>query len=384
MYSDKTRFLIVTASIGSGHTRAAEAISSEIKRKYPQAEIKVVDFMSAKTAYLNGFIKEAYLKILHIVPDMYEFMYSFTSGRMPGFSVQNLLAMAMKNDMAALIADSRADVVVFTHPFPCAAAAYLKRTKQIDALVCGVITDFAVHQLWVYKEVDMYFVAHSSFRQQLASKGIEEWRIHDTGIPIAESFSRNYDSDELMNRLCLTNDRPVVLIMGGGLGLGGVKDALVELENSSLDMQIMVVAGENQELWNQLNKLSERSHHDIRVWGFSNNVPELMAVADVLVTKPGALTISEALSMHLPLILSEPIPGQEKENAAFIEKTGAAVWVKDMRRISEFTDRLLQDQSRLTFMRQQAAKVCRPYAAKQIVEHIIDGLPRPVKKETAG
>lgn len=384
MYSDKTRFLIVAASIGSGHMRAAEAVGSEIKRKYPQAEIRIVDFMSAKTAYLNGFLKEAYLKMLHIVPDMYEFLYAFTSGRMSGFSVQNLLAMAMKNDMAALLADSQADVAIFTHPFPCAAAAYLKRTKQTKALICGVITDFAVHQLWVYPEVDLYFVAHSSFCRQLAARGVEDWRIYDTGIPIAEAFSRSYDNAALLKRLSLTKDRPVILIMGGGLGLGGVKDALVELEKSAANMQIMVVAGENQSLWNQLNKMSARSQHDIRVWGFSNNVPELMAAADLLITKPGALTICEALAMHLPLILSEPIPGQEKENAAFIEKTGAAIWVKEIKEISGCIDQVLQDPVKLAFMRQQAAKACRPQAARLIVEQIAARLSKPLTKETAG
>ncbi len=384
MYSDKTRFLLVTASIGAGHTRAAEAVGGELKKKHPKAEITVVDFMSAKTAYLNGFLKEAYLKMLSLAPDMYEFLYSFTGGKMQGFSIQNMLALAMKNDMESLIRENGADVVIFTHPFPCAAAAYLKKTHQIEAVLCGVITDFAVHQLWVYKEVDMYFVAGRPFKKQLVDKGIDDWRVHDTGIPIAEAFSRSYDRQSIARRLNLAMERPVILIMGGGLGLGGVKAALLELENSRTPLQLMVVAGENQTLWSELNEFSSHSQHTIRVFGYSNHVPELMAAADVLITKPGALTISEALSMHLPLILSEPIPGQERENAAFIEATGAAIWLKDIKEIPRCVDNLLKDEEKMAAMRQQAERVCRPYAANRIAAYIMENLEKIAAKETAG
>lgn len=129
MHANDKNFLIVTASIGAGHNRAAEAIESEIRLKHPNAQIHIADFMSTKTAYLNGFLKEAYLKMLSYVPDMYEFLYSFTSGRLRGFSVQSLLALAMKSDMETLINRWKADVVVCTHPFPCAAAAYLKKKQ---------------------------------------------------------------------------------------------------------------------------------------------------------------------------------------------------------------------------------------------------------------
>jgi processive 1,2-diacylglycerol beta-glucosyltransferase len=371
MYSDGTRFLIVTASIGSGHTRAAEAVADEIKRKYSQAEIEIVDFMSSQTAYLNGFLKEAYLKILSLAPDMYQFLYSVTGNKMSGFSVQGLLALAMKNDMAELIKKSGASVIIFTHPFPCAAAAYLKRTGQIDALLCGVITDFAVHQLWVYNEVDLYFVAHSSLKKKLAERGISEGRIFDTGIPITAEFANSFDREKIMQKLAINNPLPIVLVMGGGLGLGGIKATLLELDTAGRDFQIMVVSGKNQSLKEELSELAERSRHNIRVWGYSNNVAELMAASDVLVTKPGALTISEALAMKLPLVLSEPIPGQEKENAAFVEKTGAAIWVKDIKNIAKCVDDVLGDAERLSFMRRQAAKNCRPAAAEEIAAAIM-------------
>lgn len=370
MYSNKKSFLIVTASIGSGHNRAAEAIASEIKIKYPNAQIHTVDFMSTKTAYLNGFLKEAYLKMLNLVPDMYDFLYSFTSGKVRGFSVQSLLALAMKNDMENLIDRYRADVVVCTHPFPCAAAAYLKKSKQADIVLAGVITDFAVHQLWVYQEVDLYFVANEQIKKELMLRGIVNWKINDTGIPISSSFSAKYDSAELLEKLKLDGGQPVFLIMGGGLGLGGVKATLDCLEKINTAIQILVVTGENPSLWSELKKQSAYSKHKVQVWGFSNNVQELMAVSDLLISKPGALTISEALAMELPMLLNEPIPGQEKENAAYMEKTGAAIWLKDRTNLTKIVNEILLHSERLISMRSNAKVYKRPNAARDVVSHI--------------
>ncbi|WP_110953632.1 MGDG synthase family glycosyltransferase [Anaerosinus massiliensis] len=370
MYSNKKNFLIVTASIGAGHNRAAEAIGNEIKIKYPQAEIHIVDFMSTKTAYLNGILKEAYLKMLSLVPDMYEFLYSFTRGKLQGVSVQSLLALAMKNDMASLVRRYNADVVICTHPFPCAAAAYLKKTKQIDAVLSGVITDFSIHQLWVYKEVDLYFVGNSALRSELTQKGIDAWRIYDTGIPIDTYFNQNYNKIELIEKMQLDEISPIILVMGGGLGLGGVNLALQSLETIDVKVQIIVVAGENQNLWLDLKAQAGKSKHMIQVWGFSNNVQELMAVSTILISKPGALTISEALAMELPMILNEPIPGQEKENAAYVESIGAAIWVKDSTKLADVVAGILTNPEKLIEMRHNARQFKKPNAANDIVEKI--------------
>ncbi len=370
MYANKKNFLIVTASIGSGHNRAAQAIGNEIRSKYPQANIHIVDFMSTKTAYLNMLLKEAYLIMLNLLPAMYALLYNWTGGRLKGFSIQTLLAIAMKNDMRNLIKLYQADVVICTHPFPCAAAAYLKKNEQVDILLAGVITDFAIHQLWVYKEVDMYFLCNASMANLLAEKGVDKWRIFDTGIPIDTSFAVHYDKNKLAQEMNLDLTIPIILVMGGGLGMGGVKFALTALENIQQRMQVLVVAGENQNLRSQLRKVAEESKHSVRVWGFSDNIQELMAVSTLLITKPGALTICEALAMELPMVLSEPIPGQEKENAAYIEATGTALWVRNTDELASIVERLILDTEALSLMRKNAQKYKKPYAAETIVDEI--------------
>lgn len=367
MYVKNKKYLIVTASIGSGHNRAAQAIGNEIKNTDPDAEIHIVDFMSTKTAYLNMLLKEAYLAMLNLIPDMYELLYSWTGGRLKGFSVQSMLALAMKNDMRNLIEQYQADVVICTHPFPCAAAAWLKKKGLEKIVLAGVITDYAVHQLWVYKEVDLYFVGNAKVKTDLGRKGVKEWRIHDTGIPIDPSFDTGYDAEMLAKKFGLDLARPVLLVMGGGLGMGGIKMALDALEGAQSPQQILVVAGENQRLCNELKKRAAQSKNKVQVWGFYDRIPELMAVATLLVTKPGALTISEALAMELPMILSEPIPGQEKENAAYLESTGTAVWIKNSHELPQVVEKLVKDQAYLDSMRENARKYKKPQAAKEIV-----------------
>lgn len=362
--------LIITASIGSGHNKAAEAISNEMKAKYPAASIHTVDFMSTKTAYLNGLLKEIYLKMLDFIPNLYEFLYNFTAGRLPGFSVQSLLAMAMKRNMEGLIRQYEADIVICTHPFPCAAASSLKKSGRLEALLVGVITDFSVHQMWVYENIELYFVAHQAMREDLIRRGIVAERIRVTGIPIARVFNSEYNRQALLAKFNLEPDLPVILIMGGGLGLGGVKFALHQLEDLSMPLQILVVTGTNAALWSEINEYAAGSKQRVEVWGYSNNVEELMAVATCLISKPGALTICEALAMELPMLLHEPIPGPETENAVYVAGNGAAVWIQDNEKLGVTLGQLLSRPAELANMRRQAGMCKRPQAAGDIVDAI--------------
>lgn len=362
--------LIVTASIGSGHNKAAAAVGNELKNHYPNAHINIVDFMSPETAYLNDLLKEIYLKMLDFIPVLYEFLYNFTAGRVKGSSIQTLLAYFMKRNMASLIERYQADIIICTHPFPCAAASYLKSKQHIKALLFTVVTDFCLHQIWIYKNVDMYFVAHSGLKDELTKRGITPERIAITGIPINKVFSEPFDQKALLKKFELNENIPTVLIMGGGLGLGSVKYALEALESLTLPMQILVVAGANISLWSEVNCYIAHSRHKIKVWGYSHNINELMAISTLLISKPGALTISEAMARELPMLLHAPIPGPEAENATYLVDHGVAVWVQKKENISETVKDLLTDIDRLAWMKQNAHHLKEPDAAKKVVDNM--------------
>lgn len=366
--------LVVTASMGSGHNKAANAVAEAIKRKYPVNKINVIDFMSTETAYFNSLVKDIYLKMLDHTPSVYEFFYKFTSDSTKGSTIQSVFAHAMKKDMRELIKKYEADMVICTHPFPCAAASYLKQTGEINIPLITVMTDFCVHQFWLYKNIDIYFTANDLLKKEMVNQGLLEERIFVTGIPVGYNFRVDYNRDDLLAKFKLEKDKPVALIMGGGLGLGGVKNALCQLEHLEKDIQILVITGVNVALWSEMNEYAQHSKHKIFVWGYSHNIQEFMSVATFLISKPGALTISEALTRELPMILHDPIPGPEVDNAKFVSDNGAAIWVKHQDTLDAVVREVLSDATILPKLRNNAKVLKKPYASDNIADVIANML----------
>lgn len=366
--------LVVTASMGSGHNKAANAVAEAIKRKYPVNKINVIDFMSTETAYFNSLVKDIYLKMLDHTPSVYEFFYKFTSDSTKGSTIQSVFAHAMKKDMRELIKKYEADMVICTHPFPCAAASYLKQTGEINVPLITVMTDFCVHQFWLYKNIDIYFTANDLLKKEMVNQGLLEERIFVTGIPVGYNFRVDYNRDDLLAKFKLEKDKPVALIMGGGLGLGGVKNALCQLERLKKDIQILVITGANVALWSEMNEYAQHSKHKIFVWGYSHNIQEFMSVATFLISKPGALTISEALTRELPMILHDPIPGPEVDNAKFVSDNGAAIWVKHQDTLDAVVREVLSDATILPKLRNNAKVLKKPYASDNIADVIANML----------
>ena len=366
--------LVVTASMGSGHNKAANAVAEAIKRKYPVNKINVIDFMSTETAYFNSLVKDIYLKMLDHTPSVYEFFYKFTSDSTKGSTIQSVFAHAMKKDMRELIKKYEADMVICTHPFPCAAASYLKQTGEINIPLITVMTDFCVHQFWLYKNIDIYFTANDLLKKEMVHQGLLEERIFVTGIPVGYNFRVDYNRDDLLAKFKLEKDKPVALIMGGGLGLGGVKNALCQLERLKKDIQILVITGANVALWSEMNEYAQHSKHKIFVWGYSHNIQEFMSVATFLISKPGALTISEALTRELPMILHDPIPGPEVDNAKFVSDNGAAIWVKHQDTLDAVVREVLSDATILPKLRNNAKVLKKPYASDNIADVIANML----------
>lgn len=366
--------LVVTASMGSGHNKAANAVAEAIKRKYLVNKINVIDFMSTETAYFNSLVKDIYLKMLDHTPSVYEFFYKFTSDSTKGSTIQSVFAHAMKKDMRELIKKYEADMVICTHPFPCAAASYLKQTGEINIPLITVMTDFCVHQFWLYKNIDIYFTANDLLKKEMVNQGLLEERIFVTGIPVGYNFRVDYNRDDLLAKFKLEKDKPVALIMGGGLGLGGVKNALCQLERLKKDIQILVITGANVALWSEMNEYAQHSKHKIFVWGYSHNIQEFMSVATFLISKPGALTISEALTRELPMILHDPIPGPEVDNAKFVSDNGAAIWVRHQDTLDAVVREVLSDATILPKLRNNAKVLKKPYASDNIADVIANML----------
>lgn len=345
MNKDNARkILIVSASIGSGHMQAARAIEEYWKLKEPQATISHVDFLDTETLSVEHLIKGTYIKMIDVFPMLYDMIYRASKGEKRGTVMQTVVSYLLKNRMLKLIQQENPDVIVFTHPFPCGAAAILKRQGHIDMPLVAILTDFSSHQFWLYPQVDTYFVATEGMVTEMTDAGIDSDKIRVSGIPVRRAFFKDAITNYEMKS-------PIkVLIMGGGLGLGSLETALQHLDGVDTIDEITVVTGQNTSLYESLVTLSATMNTKTTVYGYTSNISELMQSSTLLVTKPGALTCMEAVTIGLPMVFFNAIPGQEEANAKLLEHRGCARWARDIHNLEDVVTALLINPMRLKEM----------------------------------
>lgn len=301
----KREFFIMTASIGEGHSQAARAIAETIKQVHPDDAVRVLDFLSRDVFSIDHVLKESYLKMIRIFPEMYDSLYSNSQNRHLGATFQSLLSWSFRKRMKRLITVLKPDALLFTHPFPACAANLLKKEGDINTPLLGVITDFDIHQLWVYKHLDVYCVPSEDLARKLEAHNVPRNIIHTTGIPVRKSFY-----EELKNPS--PKEKGTVLIMGGGLGLGNITDTLLRLDKIDSVSQFIIATGQNINLYEEVASIRSSLRHPVDLHSYTNKVAEMMSKSELIVTKPGALTCTEALTMNLPMVLVNALPGQER------------------------------------------------------------------------
>jgi len=364
------KILILTASIGSGHIKAAEAVAEELVRQQPQAEIVTVDFMARSTSFWHWLTKKIYLEMLNFVPNLYDVFYRFSSSETGGNCGKNMFALFMLPVFNRLQAEHRPDCVICTHPFPAGTVSLWKGKHHSSLPLSVVMTDYSLHPMWLSSGVDSYFMATEDMRQGLIEQGFAVKTLHAEGIPISAELQGLPAKEDLRKVLGIGREERVILLMGGGLGLGGIEQTLQELEKIKQSFVLLVVAGRNEQLQKQAENFAAGSHHTIRTWGYTDEVKRLMRAADLLITKPGALTISEAFALGTPMLLHDPIPGPETENAVYATRHGAAVWLHPGEKLAAAVEEIFHGDS-LSQMHEQALKLARPLASQKIVKIIL-------------
>jgi len=365
------RILIVSASIGNGHMQAASAICEELRESI-SCNVEIVDFLQVgqfRYPKLNrlqielmNLMKSSYYGILKVAPHVYKEIYKITE-KQHTRKVIDFINAANQKTMANLIASYRPHIVICTHPFPLGAASQLRCKKKRDFTLVGVITDFAVHSWWLGDGVDHYFVANEVMASELQEHAISANQITCAGIPVGKSFTPVSNKSR--------KQVPHILVMGGGLGFGRMETTLQELEKLPSPVEVAVVAGKNQEIEERARILARTLKNKVTVLPFSPNIATMMKDADLLITKPGGLTCSEALAVNLPMILLNPLPGQEEENASYLHEQGSAFWIQDEREIAgKIAALLFGNQKCLQEMQVKCAAISPEFATARIAEKI--------------
>ncbi|WMT41557.1 glycosyltransferase [Paenibacillus sp. D2_2] len=377
MSSRMPRIIILFASYGDGHYRASQAIEACLRARGIN-EVILLDLMAKSHPLLNEFTKFVYMHSYKSLAPVYGWLYNSTKELQPGDPLHSLLHSLGIRKLHQIIEQFEPDMVIHTFP-QLTMPRLLKKTGKSIPLI-NIITDFDLHGRWIHPDVDRYYVATEDLKEQIESRGIPAKHIQVTGIPIRSNFSEavqepilrdspdTADPTDSLNYLY--SGKRTVLLMAGAYGVMhdilNICERLLREEN----IQVIAVCGRNSGLYNGL-RVAMGSHPDLYLYGYVNHVATLMRASDCIVTKPGGLTLAEALECRLPMFLYRPVPGQELNNAKYLQDKGIARITNSHRQLTEEILSLLHDEDQLTLVRRKIDELRRPKAAELIVNDIL-------------
>jgi processive 1,2-diacylglycerol beta-glucosyltransferase len=367
--------LILHATAGAGHTRAAQAIGAALKAR--GEAFQLVDILDCTPALFRRMYVKSYIDLVQKAPELWGYLYDRTDVVRPATSkrVKARLAFNQLNSQPfkKLLKEAGPRAIVCTHFLPLELLSDLKGRGKIEVPVHAVVTDVSPHALWVYPNIDCYHVATVSAARELVRKGFPAERIRVTGIPVDPVFAERTASPAARTKLRLP-ERPTGLLLSGGFGVGPMVEALESFRSSPAEISLVVVAGKNAELEAKCRAVAKTLPVPVTVHGFVTNMHELMDAADLIVTKPGGLTTTEVLAKGKPMALVSPIPGQEQRNCEYLLEAGAAVRLYDVGDAAFYLTGWLADTERMKRMTAAARAIARPRAANEIAAAVIEGV----------
>ncbi len=369
--------LILSVSAGAGHVRAAQALVATAERDYPDAKITHLDVMDFVPNSFRKLYADSYIKLVDKAPLLWAYLYQNSDTQ----TSTSLLTKIRRNierlntrDLKKEISKLAPDAIICTHFLPAELASRRMSKGEEMPPVWVQVTDFDVHGLWVHPHIAGYFVASHEVAARLQARGIAAEHIKVTGIPIMPQFSTPFNAAIYASSLGLDTQKITLLMMSGGLGVGNLPTMARALLAQSGHFQIIALAGKNKALLEELQTIAAEYPNRLYPMGFTNTIEKLMGVADIAITKPGGLTSSECLAMHLPMVVVSPIPGQEERNADYLLESGAALKAVDIPALCYKVNQLIENPAHLNYMRERMAKVAKPTAANTVLACVFSAL----------
>jgi processive 1,2-diacylglycerol beta-glucosyltransferase len=395
------KVLILSASTGGGHNRAARAIKEEITKKIingENLECEIVDSLKFVHNMMDKIISQGYEKSALYTPKAYGRAYRISESDIISKHEfkNNPIAGLMARKLGKLIESKKPDVIIGTHPFPMIALCSIKKDNsplenklastikknlklsyEIDMPpMISVLTDYTTHSTWIQQEIDHYIVGDEFVKQLLIEELVAEKKVHTYGIPVEKSFLTNRDRQTVLSELNLDKDKFTILLMGGSFGAGNIRETLIELLDINRDFQIIVISGRNETLKEKIDKslLSYTHNKNVCSLGFTDKMNDILASVDILITKPGGLTTTEALLKGIPMIIPYYIPGQEEENLDFLLNCGAALKPTKKYTIPVLIKTLIDDPNRLKRLKENIDCMKKYGSAEKIADLVLQEL----------
>lgn len=369
---EKRRILLMYITKVSGHRQATVAIQQALRQMDPEIEAPAVNGFGYTYPLLEKVINKAYMSVIKRTPKVWDYLYDNPKIVKNSESIKNFLHKTSHKKIGRLIDQYRPDTIVCTQAFPCGMVADYKRAYHSSFRIIGVLTDFSPHSYWIHEGVDCYVVPSQDVKERLIKKGVAPEAVRVYGIPIRTRFAARLERKPLAEKLGLDPQVPTVLVMGGGQGLGPIKKIVKSLMKITIDLQVIVLAGVNKKIVGSLRRYAQRTDKKILVFEFTPQVDEFMELAALIITKPGGITTAECLAKGLPIVIIDPIPGQETRNTDFLIEKGIGIRVDDTNDIGEEVELLLRSPQRLAAMRKAAYDNAKPDAAMDIARLILE------------
>jgi processive 1,2-diacylglycerol beta-glucosyltransferase len=382
--SPQKRVLILSASVGGGHVRAAEAIEAAMRQSAPGVAVRHIDVLTLANRAFRKVYGRWYLDFAERAPHFLGYVYDWLDrpqerkGELEPAALRVALEKLNMQPFLKLLKSDVWDIVVNSHFLPAEIIASLRGAGRIALPQVTVTTDFMTHRLWVQEPCEHYFTATEEGAVYLASWGVERGRITVSGIPIHPDFCRRKARRDCLDAHGLEGVRPMVLILSGGFGVGPIGDILQAVLSLELPLEVMVVCGRNAELPLRLAEVPCPARHRVAIVGYTTAIDELMAAADVVISKPGGLTSAEVLARGCALAIVNPIPGQESRNADYLLENGAAIKIGPTATLPYKLGQLLDDPRRLAQLKSRARRLARPRAAFTVAETVLALIGHPV------
>lgn len=374
------RVMILSVTAGFGHHATAKAVADMLREQ--GATVETVDVYDYISKIVKETIDKGYLFTSKHTQELYRLVYLLAENHGSGYfstplSIINIVNALGATKFARVVNDFSPDVIVCTHIFAAQLVNDLKKRDLLSAPTLGIVTDYTIHPYWEdVPRIEYIVTASELLTHRAVKKGIEEHRILPFGIPIHPKFNRPLAQDEARAALGLDPVHPTILMMGGSMGYSDNKKLIHQLDLCGLPFHLLVVCGNNKKQYHEMCKLAETGTGvcTIHPYGFVDNVEVMMSAADCIITKPGGLTVSEALAKNLPMILVNPIPGHEERNVEFLLNNGMACLITKTFPVDEAVYHLFKNPHRLQSVRRTMAAVAHPDATERLCHFILHEL----------
>ncbi|MBQ2670617.1 MAG: galactosyldiacylglycerol synthase [Clostridia bacterium] len=363
------KVLLLSVKAGYGHHSTAKAIIEYFEKNGHQCEmLDIFEYISHR---VSNTINDSYLLMTKYVPKTYGKAYGKMAKKEEPYDKHSLITMFSRfvsKRLSKYVAEYKPDIMIGTHSYAGICMSILNETGITDCPMFGVVTDFTVHPLWESTFLDYYIIPNELLIPEMQSKGIAKDKALPFGIPIRSQFSSGTEKSEARKALGF-EDKPTVLVMMGSMGYGNIRPELEEMDAAPFDFQIICVCGNNKKLKEYVDTFEWTK--TVYSYGFTDEVDKFMDAADFIITKPGGLTTSETLSKGLPMIVMNPIPGQEDRNICFLVNTGAAVMVNENYKLKEAINMLMTSPWRVKNMKEAISNIGRPNATADLYDFAV-------------